>query len=695
MNRPINTPQNTPRLFDLIKMKDQKYKPAFYYALENTLVAKNLDQAVSIAYVNGKAQWRVVSLDGELIDSSGTMTGGGTTKKRGGMSSTIMEDVTEKEVMDREKIMKESINKYKEVTKQLQQLEERIENYSNRLQEYELKINKENANFQSLKKEYPLLEERLKELSKHTSLSDEDKNTKSKLLAKLKEQEADYNKKKFETEKLEKELDKYKEQIKNAGGPEMKKAKTNLQKTTEELDNTREELSKNKFTLTNSKKIVENSKKESEKALKEAEKLKEQINNLKSEFKTLEEQAIKVQKQYEETQKIWDEKDKQLKEMTSEHNKINSQLTKLRKTEVDIKNELEDQARVLKLEKTRIDNYQQKIINGEKKYQKLVDDYQPTEDNTNESGKENNKENNEGDKENNKENNDGKDGNDGKENNEMEIDNENENEENKDGMEEDDNNDNNEKNKNKDDENVIKIKKLHLLSEDELEKINLDDLQYEIAKVDEEREKLKKDVNMDSINAYREKNRDYLSKLKDLEDVTNERNKCRSTYEDLRKQRLDCFMKGFSTITLSLKEMYQMITLGGDAELELIDSLDPFSEGVVFSVRPPKKSWKNISNLSGGEKTLSSLALVFALHHYKPTPLYVMDEIDAALDFRNVSIVANYIKERTKDAQFIIISLRNNMFELADRLVGIYKTNNVTKSVTIDPEKVKERSESN
>lgn len=156
-------------------------------------------------------------------------------------------------------------------------------------------------------------------------------------------------------------------------------------------------------------------------------------------------------------------------------------------------------------------------------------------------------------------------------------------------------------------------------------------------------------------------------------------------------------------------------------------------------MRPPKKSWKNIANLSGGEKTLSSLSLVFALHHYKPTPLYVMDEIDAALgepaccncsltfwpgwmpasccsccmditcivhpwrppasrclrnvsvsplgwhrltppttrplapDFKNVSIVGNYIKDRTKNAQFVIISLRNNMFELADRLVGIYK----------------------
>merc|ERR1719273_609685 len=167
--------------------------------------------------------------------------------------------------------------------------------------------------------------------------------------------------------------------------------------------------------------------------------------------------------------------------------------------------------------------------------------------------------------------------------------------------------------------------------------------------------------------------------------MTLKRDEQRKHHDELRKQRLNDFMEGFGMITKKLKEMYRMITLGGDAELELVDSIDPFSEGVQFSVRPPKKSWKNISNLSGGEKTLSSMALVFALHHYRPTPLYVMDEIDAALDFKNVSIVANYIHSRTKNAQFIIISLRNNMFELANRLVGIYKTNNCTKSVTINP----------
>lgn len=65
-----------------------------------------------------------------------------------------------------------------------------------------------------------------------------------------------------------------------------------------------------------------------------------------------------------------------------------------------------------------------------------------------------------------------------------------------------------------------------------------------------------------------------------------------------------------------------------------------------------------------------------------------MDEIDAALDYKNVSIVGNYIKEKTKNAQFIIISLRNNMFELSDRLVGVYKTNDTTKTISINPNNI-------
>lgn len=145
------------------------------------------------------------------------------------------------------------------------------------------------------------------------------------------------------------------------------------------------------------------------------------------------------------------------------------------------------------------------------------------------------------------------------------------------------------------------------------------------------------------IEEYNKKREAYLERINILEDVTTRRNEMREALDGVKKKRFHEFTEGFQIISRKLKEMYQMITLGGDAELELVDSMDPFSEGVVFSVRPPKKSWKIITNLSGGEKTLSSLALVFALHYYKPSPLYFMDEIDAALDFKNVSIVANYI----------------------------------------------------
>jgi structural maintenance of chromosome 4 len=92
-----------------------------------------------------------------------------------------------------------------------------------------------------------------------------------------------------------------------------------------------------------------------------------------------------------------------------------------------------------------------------------------------------------------------------------------------------------------------------------------------------------------------------------------------------------------------------------------------------------------MTNLSGGEKTLSSLALVFALHTYKPNSLYVMDEVDAALDFMNVGIVAHYIKKKTKNAQFVVVSLRYQMFELADQLVGVYKVSGVSGTLCISP----------
>ena len=194
--------------------------------------------------------------------------------------------------------------------------------------------------------------------------------------------------------------------------------------------------------------------------------------------------------------------------------------------------------------------------------------------------------------------------------------------------------------------------------------------------------------NLEIINEFRSKYGHYRERIKEFEAVRERQMELKKIIDGLKDDRLRMFREGFGLINAKLKEVYQHLTRGGDAELELIDALDPFSDGVNFSVRPPKKSWKEVNKLSGGEKTLSSLSLIFALHYYKPTPLYFMDEIDAALDFKNVSVVAEYIKKRTKDAQFIIISLRNNMFDLANKLIGVYKTQDKTKVINLEPAKL-------
>jgi len=192
-------------------------------------------------------------------------------------------------------------------------------------------------------------------------------------------------------------------------------------------------------------------------------------------------------------------------------------------------------------------------------------------------------------------------------------------------------------------------------------------------------------VNQEAIVQWQQKEEEYAAQNVVYSKIEAKRSENNRQLTMLRERRTSEFLTGFTIITRKLKEMYQLLTFGGDADLELVDSHDPFAEGIKFTVRPPKKSWKEIQNISGGEKTLSSLSLVFALHHYQPAALYVMDEIDAALDFRNVSIVANYIKRETQNAQFIIISLRNQMFDLSNRMVGIYKINNCTESITYNP----------
>ncbi|KAJ3297255.1 Structural maintenance of chromosomes protein 1 [Borealophlyctis nickersoniae] len=144
--------------------------------------------------------------------------------------------------------------------------------------------------------------------------------------------------------------------------------------------------------------------------------------------------------------------------------------------------------------------------------------------------------------------------------------------------------------------------------------------------------------------------------------------------------RYEKFYDAFRHISDRIDHIYKDLTrsrnfpLGGTAQLNLEDSDEPFNGGVKYHAMPPMKRFQEMEVLSGGEKTVAALALLFAIHSYQPAPFFVLDEVDAALDNANVAKVANYIRNHASDQfQFIVISLKSTFYETAEALVGIYR----------------------
>ncbi|PKS04946.1 hypothetical protein jhhlp_008312 [Lomentospora prolificans] len=646
---PIQTPEDAPRLFDLIKAKEDRFRPAFYHALQDTLVAEDLAQANRIAY--GAKRWRVVTLAGELIDKSGTMTGGGTTVKKGLMSSKLVQETTKEQVAkyeaDREAIeakFQEFQDYQKELETRLRSLQDEIPNLDTKMQKIGLEIDSATKNLADAHR-------RIKELSKEHQPSQADDKRAADLEKEIAKLNKEVDKLHAETSSVEQEIKLLQDKIMEVGGEKLRAQRAKVDSLKEEISTHSEETSNAEVRKAKAEKSRVKLEKDHAKASKELAAAERDLEKLENEVENQGQISDELKAQVEAAEEQLAIKKKELAGLKAELDEKTSDLNETRAAEIEMKNTLEENQKVLVDNNNRLKYWIDKL--SKLKLQDI--EYLTGEPATASQPPAPVK--------------------DGEEQQETDT-----SEESTDASQ-------TEEDSSSEDVTVrIAEKKSGTLelpryTKDELADMSKDKLKGEIAALEE---KTQNAVDLSVLAEYRRRVEEHASRASALAEEVAARDAAKKRCDELRRLRLEGFMEGFSIISLRLKEMYQMITMGGNAELELVDSLDPFSEGILFSVMPPKKSWKNISNLSGGEKTLSSLALVFALHHYKPTPLYVMDEIDAALDFRNVSIVANYIKERTKNAQFIVISLRNNMFELASRLVGVYKVNHMTKSVTIE-----------
>ncbi|XP_021916758.1 structural maintenance of chromosomes protein 4 isoform X2 [Zootermopsis nevadensis] len=599
---PISCPEGVPRLFDLIRVEDECVRPAFYYALRDTLVANDLDQATRIAY--GRQRFRVVTLDGQLIELAGTMSGGGKTVLRGRMGQSVAVTAsvgTPRKLDQMEQKLQHLESRARQLCTRQVSLEDQVTLLSQQLQKMRMNLNKFKMEIQFSADQLPVLQNQLKRQEEKLREAAPNPAHVKKLTDIVSKAQAEYDVATENAGGVESQVQGLHKQIMAITGGRMKAAQKKVDDVSKNVDKVRQEVTKLKVGIRTSER--------------NAKKCVEKIENMEQEIEECEKKMLGMQKEQgkieSEGQVILDE----LKTISDSVVSKEEDMVSLKEELAEIQKE-ENKLKAEKLEvDQKIDNINKNIHENRTKIHALR-----------------------------------------KQLNSLHL------------------------QEIPGEESVGELKQL---TEEDLNQVDIKELQYKVSLLEDRLRSSQ--PNMAAIKEYKQKENLYLQRVSELELSTERRNEMRRNYDMVRKNRFSEFMHGFSAITSKLKEMYQMITLGGDAELELVDSLDPFSEGINFSVRPPKKTWKIISNLSGGEKTLSSLALVFALHYYKPTPLYVMDEIDAALDFKNVSIVGHYIKERTKNAQFIIISLRSNMFELADRLVGIFKTYNCTHSITLNP----------
>ena len=154
------------------------------------------------------------------------------------------------------------------------------------------------------------------------------------------------------------------------------------------------------------------------------------------------------------------------------------------------------------------------------------------------------------------------------------------------------------------------------------------------------------------------------------------------------------FDEGFKTINENFKHIFKELFGGGNAELQLdyTDCPDPLDAGVEIVACPPGKKLTKISLMSGGERALTAIAILFAIIKSRPMPFCILDEIEAALDDANVDRFAQYLKKFSKDTQFIVITHRKPTMNQADSLFGVtMEEKGVSKIVSVKLSEVETR----
>lgn len=298
----IETPEDVPRLFDLVRSKHDRFKPAFFSVLQNTLVAKDLTQANRIAY--GAKRWRVVTLDGQLIDKSGTMTGGGTRVAKGGMSSKITAE-TSKEQVSKMEVDRDTLEqdfqafqlRQRDLEGNLKRLEDQVPQLETTLQKLGLEVESSGRNLVDAQR-------RVKELSAEHQPSKADDTRVATLNKQISTLEKEIGKLHAETAGVEEEIKSLQDRIMEVGGVRLRGQKAKVDGLKEQIDTLTEEISSGEVSKAKSEKQKAKNEKAHAEAEEELKVAGEELEQLELEVKNQSRDVSGSKKRTEEAQEV-------------------------------------------------------------------------------------------------------------------------------------------------------------------------------------------------------------------------------------------------------------------------------------------------------------------------------------------------------------------------------------------------------
>jgi structural maintenance of chromosome 4 len=299
---PVQTPEDVPRLFDLVKPKDEKLRPAFYQVLTNTLVAEDLDQAERIAY--GAKRWRVVTLDGKLIDTAGTMSGGGSRVVKGKMSSKLASDVSKDQVSKLEQDRDTLEQTFAEFQQELRELETALRDLSHQIPELDTKAQKLVLELESFDRNIADSQRRIKELSSEQTSTKSDKGRISSLEKTIASMEKEVSKLHAETADVESEIKALQDKIMEIGGVKLRSQKAKVDGLKQQIDTLNDQSSNAEISKSKEEKQCAKHEKAHKDATKELEKLANEAEKVEEDMAAQQSDVSGIRQQAEEAQDV-------------------------------------------------------------------------------------------------------------------------------------------------------------------------------------------------------------------------------------------------------------------------------------------------------------------------------------------------------------------------------------------------------